>query len=59
MFFCMKALDGSHERAMLAWASSWISDRQERMSKKDDSPVYEFAWQLRERQRRVVTGFHM
>ena len=37
----MKVLDGSHERAMLAWANSWISDRLDRMSKQGDSPNYE------------------
>ena len=37
----MKVLDGSHERAMLAWANSWISDRLDRMSKRGDSPNYE------------------
>ena len=41
MFFCMKALDGSHERAMPAWANSWISDRLDRMSKQGNSPNYE------------------
>ena len=39
--FTMKVLDGSHERAMLAWANSWISDRLDRMSKQGDSPNYE------------------
>ena len=38
----MKVLDGSHERAMLAWANSWISDRLDRMSKQGDSPNYEY-----------------
>ena len=38
----MKVLDGSHERAMFAWANSWISDRLERMSKQGDSPNYEY-----------------
>ena len=39
----MKVLDGSHERALFAWANSWISDRLERMSKQGDSPNYECA----------------
>ena len=39
--FTLKVLDGSHERAMLAWANSWISDRLDRMSKQGDSPNYE------------------
>ena len=39
--FTMKVLDGSHERAMPAWANSWISDRLDRMSKQGDSPNYE------------------
>ena len=39
----MKVLDDSHERALFAWANSWISDRLERMSKQDDSPNYECA----------------
>ena len=38
----MKVLDGSHERAMLAWANSWISDRLDRMSKQGGSPNYEY-----------------
>ena len=37
----MKVLDGSHERAMLARANSWISDRLERMSKQGNNPNYE------------------
>ena len=37
----MKVLDGSHERAMPAWANSWISDRLDRMSKPGDSQNYE------------------
>ena len=37
----MKVLDGSHERALFAWANSWISDRLERMCKQGDSPNYE------------------
>ena len=41
LHFTMKVLDGSHERAMLAWANSWISDRLDRMSKQGDSPNYE------------------
>ena len=39
----MKVLDGSHERALFAWANSWISDRLDRMSKQGDSPNYECA----------------
>ena len=38
----MKVLDGSHERAMPAWANSWISDRLDRMSKQGGSPNYEY-----------------
>ena len=37
----MKVLDGSHERAMPAWANSWLSDRLDRMSKQGDSSNYE------------------
>ena len=38
----IKVLDDSHERAMFAWANSWISDRPGRMSKQGDSPNYEY-----------------
>ena len=37
----MKVLDGSHERAMPAWANSWISDKLDRMRKQGGSPNYE------------------
>ena len=59
LFLLMKVLDGSHERAMLAWANSWISDRLDRMSKQGDSPDYECSRQLQKRHRRQTTDFHI
>ena len=41
-FIYHETLARSCERAMLAWANSWISDRLDRMSKQGDSPNYEY-----------------